>query len=525
MDINYVAIWEPEETPVPDYYTGGVMKVYLIGAGPGDPGLLTIKGRDILSTADVIVYDYLANAEFLSYAKPDAEIIYVGKKGGDHTLSQEGINKLIVDKAKEGKSVARLKGGDPYMFGRGGEEAQELLAAGVPFEEVPGITSAIAGPAYAGIPLTHRDYASSVSFITGHENPDKPGSSHNWKSLATGTSTLVFFMGMKNLPHISKQLIENGMDPNTPAALVRWGTTTKHRSMTATIATLPEEGKKQGFSSPSLIVVGNVVKLRDELNWFEQLPLRGKGVVVTRAREQASGMAKSLAKLGANVIQFPTIKIDPLADYSGVHAAIKALHEYEWVIFTSVNGVKHFWLQLAALGLDTRALGGAKIAAIGPATAEILREKGIEPDFVPEKYVAEGVVKGLIERGMDGSKILLPRAKVAREILPEELRKAGAQVDILPVYETKPAGEAKEEVLELLKNGELHCVTFGSSSTVENFFDLVSPELIKEHRDSVKLASIGPITSNTLKEFGFSADIQPEDYTIPALVDELVEKL
>ncbi|WP_027361297.1 uroporphyrinogen-III C-methyltransferase [Halodesulfovibrio aestuarii] len=501
------------------------MKVYLIGAGPGDPGLLTIKGRDILSTADVIVYDYLANAEFLSYAKPDAEIIYVGKKGGDHTLSQEGINQLIVDKAKEGKSVARLKGGDPYMFGRGGEEAQELLAAGVPFEEVPGITSAIAGPAYAGIPLTHRDYASSVSFITGHENPDKPGSSHNWKALATGTSTLVFFMGMKNLPHISKQLIENGMDPETPAALVHWGTTAKHRSMAATIGTLPEEGVKQGFTSPSLIVVGNVVKLRDELNWFEQLPLRGKGVVVTRAREQASGMAKSLTKLGANVIQFPTIKIDPLADYREVHAAIKSLNEYEWVIFTSVNGVKHFWNQLAVLGLDTRALGASKIAAIGPATADILREKGIEPDFIPEKYVAEGVVKGLLERGMDGSKILLPRAKVAREVLPEELRKAGAQVDILPVYETRPAEEQREEVLELLKSGELSCVTFGSSSTVENFFDLVSPDLIKEHRGHVKLASIGPITTKTLERFGFTPDIEPEDYTIPALVDALVEKL
>jgi uroporphyrinogen III methyltransferase / synthase len=502
-----------------------MMKVYLIGAGPGDPGLLTIKGRDILSTADVIVYDYLANAEFLSYAKPEAEIIYVGKKGGDHTLSQEGINQLIVGKAKEGKSVARLKGGDPYMFGRGGEEAQELLAAGVPFEEVPGITSAIAGPAYAGIPLTHRDYASSVSFVTGHENPDKPGSSHNWKALATGTSTLVFFMGMKNLPHISKQLIENGMDPETPAALVHWGTTAKHRSMAATIATLPEEGVKQGFTSPSLIVVGNVVKLRDELNWFEQLPLRGKGVVVTRAREQASGMAKSLTQLGANVIQFPTIKIDPLEDYSEVHTAIKSLSEYEWVIFTSVNGVKHFWNQLAELGLDTRALGVSKIAAIGPATAEILREKGIEPDFVPEKYVAEGVVKGLLERGMDGSKILLPRAKVAREVLPEELRKAGAQVDILPVYETKPAGEQREEVLELIKNGGLSCVTFGSSSTVENFFDLVSPELVKEHRANVKLASIGPITTKTLEQFGFTPDIEPEDYTIPALVDQLVEKL
>ncbi|UZP67152.1 uroporphyrinogen-III C-methyltransferase [Desulfovibrio mangrovi] len=501
------------------------MKVYLIGAGPGDPGLLTIKGRDVLSEADVIVYDYLANSEFLNYAKPGAEIIYVGKKGGDHTLSQEGINKLIVDKAKEGKVVARLKGGDPYMFGRGGEEAEELLDAGVSFEEIPGITSAIAGPAYAGIPLTHRDYASSVAFITGHENPDKPDSSHNWDALAKGTSTLVFFMGMKNLPHISEQLIKHGMDPNTPAALVHWGTTTKHRSMASTIEKLPIDGPAQGFTSPSLIVVGGVVNLRERLNWYEQLPLLGKSVVVTRAREQASGMAAQLRKLGANVIQFPTIKINPLPDYSEVHAAIRKLDEYEWLIFTSVNGVKHFWLQMAELGLDTRALGKVKVAAIGPATADILREKGIEPDFIPEKYVAEGVVKGLLERGMNGSKVLLPRAMEAREVLPEELRKAGATVDILPVYETVPAGEAKDAVMELLEKDELHCVTFGSSSTVDNFFALVSPDVVKTHKANLKLASIGPITAKTLESYGFTPDIQPEDYTIPALVEELKKNL
>ncbi len=494
------------------------MKVYLIGAGPGDPGLLTIKGRNVLGEADVIVYDYLANSEFLDYAKPGAEIIYVGKKGGDHTLSQDGINRLIVEKAKEGKVVARLKGGDPYMFGRGGEEAEELLAAGVRFEEVPGITSAIAGPAYAGIPLTHRDYASSVSFITGHENPDKPDSSHNWEALAKGTSTLVFFMGMKNLPHISEQLIQHGMDPETPAALVHWGTTSRHRSMTSTIAKLPEDGPACGFTSPSLIVVGGVVNLHDKLNWFEQLPLLGKNVVVTRAREQASGMAAQLRKLGANVIQFPTIRINPLADYSAVHAAIRELGNYEWVIFTSVNGVRHFWAQLAELGLDTRALGAAKVAAIGPATADILREKGIEPDFIPEKYVAEGVVKGLLERGMKGSRVLLPRAREAREVLPDELRRAGATVDVLPVYETVPAGEQRDEVLALLEKDALHGITFGSSSTVDNFFALIKPEQLARHRDSVKLASIGPVTTRTLERHGFSADIQPEEYTIPALV-------
>lgn len=500
------------------------MKVYLIGAGPGDPGLLTIKGKEILEKADVIVYDFLANDAFLNYAKPSAEIIYVGKKGNNHTLPQDGINALIIEKAKEGKVVARLKGGDPYMFGRGGEEAEELLDAGVPFEEVPGITSAIAGPAYAGIPLTHRSYASSVAFITGHENPDKPESSHNWDALAKGTSTLVFFMGMKNLPEISRKLIAAGMSPDKPAALVRWGTTPRHRSLVATIATLPEESVKHGFSNPSLIIVGEVVRLRDRLNWFEQKPLLGKSVVVTRAREQASGLAGSLGELGADVIQFPTIKINPLADYSAVHTAIAKLSGYAWVVFTSVNGVKHFWNQLAACSLDSRALAGCKIAAIGPATAAALVDRGITPDFVPDSYVAEGVVAGMLERGMGGKRVLLPRATEAREILPEELRKAGAVVDVLPVYVTVPAGEQQDDVLERMEQGELNCITFGSSSTVDNFFSLVPAEKLKEHPE-VKLACIGPITARTLESYGFKADIQPKAFTIPALVDELTRVL
>lgn len=500
------------------------MKVYLIGAGPGDPGLLTIKGKEILEKADVIVYDFLANDAFLAYAKEGAEIIYVGKKGNNHTLPQDGINALIIQKAKEGKVVARLKGGDPYMFGRGGEEAEELLDAGVPFEEVPGITSAIAGPAYAGIPLTHRSYASSVSFITGHENPDKPESAHNWKALAASASTLVFFMGMKNLPDISRKLIDAGMSPDKPAALVRWGTTPRHRSITATIATLPEAAVTHGFSNPSLIVVGDVVKLHDRLNWFEEKPLLGKGVVVTRAREQASGLANSLGELGADVIQFPTIEIKELDDYSAVHASIDALATYDWIVFTSVNGVKHFFKQLAAKKLDSRALAGLKIAAIGPATAEALTVRGLTADFIPDSYVAEGVVAGMIERGMGGMKVLLPRATVAREILPEELRKAGATVDVLPVYITVPCASKKEKVLERMADGELHCVTFGSSSTVENFFELIPADELKKHPE-VKLACIGPITAKTLEGYGFTADIQPEDYTIPALVEELKKVL
>ncbi len=497
------------------------MKVYLIGAGPGDIGLLTLKGKSILEKADVVVYDALANAAMLNFARKDAELIYVGKRANKHAMPQDGINALIVEKAKEGKMVARLKGGDPYIFGRGGEEAEELLAAGVPFEEVPGISSTIAGPAYAGIPLTHRSFASSVTLITGHEDPTKPDSVHNWQALADSASTLVFVMGMKNLPNIAKNLMEAGLSADTPAALVHWGTTAHHRSLAATLGTLYEESQKQGFTNPSVIVVGKVVSLRDKLNWFEDKPLLGKGIVVTRAREQASGLAHSLAELGAHVIQFPTIEIYDLEDYSEVDAHLKDLQSYQWLVFTSVNGVKHFWKRLAVHGLDSRALYGKKIAAIGPATADILREKGIEPDFIPEKYVAEGVVEGMLKLGMQGQKILLPRAMEAREVLPDALREAGATVHVLPIYETKPAGARKDEVLEELAAGRIHCITFGSSSTVDNFLALVDADTLRKH-PSVQLAAIGPITAKTLTKHGLPCHIQPEDYTIPALVDTLV---
>ncbi len=496
------------------------MKVYLIGAGPGDAGLLTIKGKNILEKADVIVYDALANPSLLNYARKDAEIIYVGKRAADHALPQDQINALIVKKAKENKIVARLKGGDPYIFGRGGEEAEELLEAGVPFEEVPGISSTIAGPAYAGIPLTHRSFASSVTLITGHEDPNKPGSVHNWEALAKSASTLVFVMGMKNLPDISKNLIKAGLDPKTPAGLVHWGTTAHHRSLVASIETLPDEAIKQGFTNPSIIIVGNVVTLRDKLNWFEQKPLLGKGIVVTRAREQASTIAHDLADLGAHVIQFPTIEIYPMPDYTEVDASIKKLNSYQWLVFTSVNGVKHFWKRLSLHNLDSRCLHGIKVAAIGPATAEVLREQGINPDFIPAQYVAEGVVEGMLALGMKGQNILLPRAKEAREVLPDALRKAGANVDVLPIYETKPAAARKEEVLEELKNGRIHCITFGSSSTVDNFLSLIPVETLKQY-PQVKLAAIGPITAKTMQKHGLECHIQPKDFTIPALVDEL----
>lgn len=496
------------------------MKVYLIGAGPGDPGLLTLKGKAALEKADVVVYDALANDALLGHARPDAERIYVGKIAGDHALPQDQINQLIIDKAKEGNIVARLKGGDPYIFGRGGEEAEELLDAGVPFEEIPGISSTIAGPAYAGIPLTHRAFSSSVTLITGHEDPTKPGSVHNWQALARSASTLVFVMGMKNLPEISKNLLTAGLPGDTPAALVHRATTARHRSLVSTLANLPQEAVAQGFTNPSVIVVGGVVSLRDRLNWFEHKPLLGKGIVVTRAREQASGLAAQLTELGADVVQFPTIDIRELADYAPVDAAIAALDGYQWLVFTSVNGVKHFWRRLAVAGKDTRALAAIKVAAIGPATAEALRRRGVTPDFIPEKYVAEGVVDGMLALGVAGKKVLLPRAREAREVLPDELRKAGAVVDVLPVYETVPAGAQKEAVLERMAEGRIHCVTFGSSSTVDNFLSLIPAQTLLAHPE-VKLAAIGPITAKTLAKNGLPCHIQPEEFTIPALVEAL----
>ncbi|WP_029896390.1 uroporphyrinogen-III C-methyltransferase [Desulfohalovibrio reitneri] len=498
--------------------------VYLVGAGPGDPGLITVRARDLIERADVLVYDYLANKEFLAWAPDGCEKIYVGKKGGDHTLSQEGINELLVDKAleEEGRVIVRLKGGDPYVFGRGAEEAEELVESGVAFEVVPGVTSAVAGPTYAGIPITHRSFASSVTFVTGHEDPTKDESAHNWKALATSGSTLVFFMGVKNLPNIAASLMEHGMDPQTPAALVHWGTTCRQRSFVSSLDSIAEEAVALGYKAPSLIVVGEVCALKDELDWFEMKPLLGATVAVTRAREQASGLVEKLRELGACTLEFPTIAIQPLEDTSQAEAEIARVFEYQWLVFTSVNGVKQFFNVLDKMDLDARVLAQAKVAAIGPATAQALRCRGVRPDFVPEKYVAEHVVEGMKKLGVKGRRILIPRARVAREVLPEQLSEAGAEVTILPMYDTVLSGNDPEEMTGPLERGEVDYITFTSSSTVENFFTLVDPELLKKHRDGVRLAAIGPVTAETLASFGFTADLQPEDYTIPGLVDALL---
>ena len=494
--------------------------VYLIGAGPGDPGLLTIRAKELIETCDVVVYDYLANKDFLKYARHDAEIIYVGKKGGDHTLPQDQINALIIEQAKAGKSVARLKGGDPYVFGRGGEEAEELVAEGIAFEVVPGVTAGVAAPAYAGIPVTHRDFTTSVCFITGHEDPTKEESGHNWEVYAKSNSTLVFYMGVKNLPMIAGNLMAGGRAKDTPVALVRWGTRCNQESMVSTLENVAAEAEKRKFAAPSIIIVGGVCSLAGKLNWFEKKPLLGKGVVVTRAREQASDLVDLLRHMGACVYEFPTISVEPLDDYEEVEQAILGLGAVDWLVFTSVNGVKYFWNQLSEIGLDTRALGGLSVAAIGPATADELRLRGVNPDFVPAKYVAEEVVAGLLERGIAGKNVLIPRAKVAREVLPEELTRAGANVRVLPVYETRLTQADSSEVVDALTTGAIQAITFTSSSTVENFFDLMPPEVLRLY-PKVRIACIGPVTAKTLKRYGFNAHIQPEDYTIPALAAAL----
>ncbi|MCU0596146.1 MAG: uroporphyrinogen-III C-methyltransferase, partial [Desulfobacterota bacterium] len=446
--------------------------VYLVGSGPGDPGLLTLKAKDCIEKADVVIYDYLANAVFLGYARKDAERIYVGKEGGRHTMGQNEINRLIVEKAREGLRVVRLKGGDPFIFGRGGEEAQELVKAGIPFEVVPGVTSAIAVPAYAGIPLTHRDFTATVAFVTGHEDPTKETSNIAWDKIATGIGTLVFLMGVGNLSKIAASLMEHGRSPETPVAVIRAGTVSGQRTVTGTLGTIADIAQRVEIRPPAIIVVGNVVSLREDLNWFEQKPLFGKRIVVTRAREQASDFVTLLSELGAECVEFPTIEVIPPPGWKEMDHAIQNLGTYHWLVFTSVNGVKYFFERLEHAGQDARALKGIKLAAIGPKTADAIRAKGILPDLVPQEYRAEAVVEAFGKQGVKGLRVLLPRAADAREVLPQELEKMGATVEVVEAYRTVVPQGRKDEIRAMLEKGDIHMVTFTSSSTVSNFMDM-----------------------------------------------------
>ena len=494
-------------------------KVYLAGAGPGAKDLIALRAIEKIKIADVIVYDYLANKSFLNYAKEGAEIIYVGKQGGCHTLSQEEINKLIVEKALNNKVVLRLKGGDPYIFGRGGEEAEELIKNGVPFEIIPGITAASAATAYAGIPLTHRDFTASVAFITGHEREDSEYSKINWEKIATGIGTIVFYMGVKNLPFIVKKLVEFGRDPETPVALIRWGTLPYQETITGTLSNIVEIVKKKNLKPPAIIVVGEVVKLREKLRWFDKKTLFGKKIIVTRAREQASSLVEILEEEGAHVIEFPTIEIVEPEDYSELDRAIQMIKNYNWIIFTSVNGVKYFMKRLKYHGKDVRILNGINICAIGPKTSEIFENFGITPDLIPEKYQAEYIIEGLKKIGISGKRFLLPRAKVARDILPERIKKLGGIIDVVTVYETKMPDTNRDEVINYLKEKKIDYITFTSSSTVKNFMEMIGDKNLLKN---VKIVSIGPITSETIRGFNLKVDIEAKDFTIEGIKEAII---
>jgi uroporphyrinogen III methyltransferase/synthase len=496
-------------------------KVYLVGAGPGDPGLITVKGLECIKKADVLIYDYLASPILLKHAQKHTEILYVGKKGGDHTLSQDEINSLIAKKAQKGSTVTRLKGGDPFIFGRGGEEAEILARNKIPFEIVPGVTSAIAAPAYAGIPLTHRKFTSTLAFVTGHEDPLKEESSIDWTALAKGIGTIVFLMGVKNLPYITNRLVSHGMDHDTPVALIRWGTTPRQTTVTGTLDTISERAKNAGFKPPAIIVVGHVVKLRERMKWFENRPLMGRSIVVTRAREQASELVQHLSDLGAECLECPTIKVAPPDDFKPLDTAIENLSTYDWLVFTSVNGVSFFFNRLYAKNKDVRALCKMFTAVIGPATAKRLLDFGLQSDIVPETYRAESIIKAFTGKDLNGKKILLPRAKEARPILPLELTRMGAVVDEVTAYCTRAVQDNADLVLTRLREKTIDLITFTSSSTVKNFHTLLPSRDLKSLMQDVTVACIGPITADTARNSGFDIHIISESFTIPGLCEAI----
>ncbi|MEN8189401.1 MAG: uroporphyrinogen-III C-methyltransferase [Thermodesulfobacteriota bacterium] len=501
-------------------------KVYLVGAGPGDPGLITMRGKYLLEKAEVVVYDYLANPKLLKHVPQEATFIYAGKKGGvQHTHTQEEINQMLVDWAQAGKTVVRLKGGDPFIFGRGGEEIEKLAGEGVDFEVVPGVTSATAAATYAGIPITHRSYTASVAFITGHEDPTKADSNIDWSKLATGAGTIVVYMGIKNLPTIVDNLIANGRDPKTPVAVVRWASTPEQRSVVGTLETITDVVKKAGIKPPALIIVGEVVKLKDTIDWYEKRSLFGKRIVVTRTREQASELVAALEESGANCLEYSTIQLDPVENYEVLDEELDRIGEYHWILFTSLNAVNYFFKRLYERGMDSRNLKGPDIAAVGKATADLLLEYGISADLIPSTFTGEGLAESLLDLGVEGRNILIPRAVKAREILPETLRGAGAQVTVAPIYQNRPPEGRKESLRKELENKQVDMVTFTSSSTVRNFLsmlDVTDKDELALLLDGVKIAAIGPITAKTVTDNGLKVDVQPDNFTIAELVQAIV---
>ncbi len=505
--------------------------VYLVGAGPGDPGLITIRGKQLLERAEVIIYDYLASRKLLKYVPRDAEFIYAGKKGGSkHTHTQAEINQMLIDRALSGRMVVRLKGGDPFIFGRGGEEIEELVAAGIPFEVVPGVTSATAAATYAGIPITHRQYTATVAFVTGHEDPTKKESNVAWDKISTGVGTIVVYMGIKNLASITEKVIKYGRDPKTPVAVVRWASTSEQQTVVGTLENIAEVVIKNNIKPPSLVIIGEVVNLRDTINWYEKRVLFSKRVVVTRTREQASELVDLLENYGAECIEYPTISLEPLDSSEILDRALTEIDTYQWVLFTSINAVDYFFKRLFELGMDVRDLKGPKVAAVGRVTAEALASRGIRADLLPEEFTGDGLAETLINEGVTGLNILIPRALKARETLPEKLSRVGAEVTVAPVYQNvlpkSSAGEhLKDDLRQALEEKRVDMVTFTSSSTVKNFVTLLDtsgPDELQRLMSGVAVAAIGPITAKTAESHGLKVDVQPVEYTIPGLVESIV---
>ncbi|MEW9076824.1 uroporphyrinogen-III C-methyltransferase [Terrisporobacter glycolicus] len=495
-------------------------KVYLVGAGPGDYKLITLKGLECIRKADVIVYDRLANVKYLEEAKKDCIFINVGKASSNHILPQDDINRLIADKALEGKIVVRLKGGDPYVFGRGGEEAELLRDENIDFEVVPGITSPIGGLCYAGIPITHRDHASSFHIITGHPRKDgKETKEINWNALANVKGTLVFLMGIANLKNISENLIKEGKDKNTPVAFISWATRSNQRVVTATLENAHEVAIEENVKPPTLIVVGSVVNLREKLNFFEERPLFGKNIVVTRCRTQSSVLAEKISDMGGNPIEIPTIKIQKVEDNKELGVEIDRIKDYTYILFSSKNAVDIFFDKLNEMGYDSRVLCNSKICAVGGETAKSIKSRGVIADIVPQKYVAEGLYEELKNIINENDKILIPRAKNARDFLVNKLSEKCYIKEVI-TYESVIDNNKKDLALEVIEDEKVNYITFASSSTVKNFITLIGEENLKKLKNK-NIISIGPITSKTIEDFGLEVYREAEVATIDSMIDAI----
>jgi uroporphyrinogen III methyltransferase/synthase len=501
-------------------------RVILIGAGPGDPGLITVRGREALEQADVVIYDYLSNAELLVHARDDAEKIYVGKKANQHTLKQPDINDLLLDKALNSELVVRLKGGDCYVFGRGSEEAMHLIENGVAVEVVPGIPAAVGASAYAGIPLTDRRHTSGVTFLTGSEDPTKPDTRLDWSHIARESNTIVIYMGVKTLPAIAEALIANGKPADTPVGMVEWATMPHQRTVQATLGTIAEVAKRENVKAPALTIIGGVNEFAPALGWFEKRPLHGKKVVVTRSRQQASKLSIALRQLGAAVVEMPVIAITPPDDQQELRDAVADIANQDWVLFTSVNGVDAVFKALSETGGDARRFAGCKVAAIGSATANALKANGISPDFIPAAFTGEALFHELVQQeDMAGKRVLLPRADIAPPLLEKLLADAGAIVTNAVAYRTVPGDFNTEQLRAIIADDDADVVTFTSSSTARFFADGLGADFVAANVDKFAGISIGPVTSKTMSELGIPVAREAEQHDIPGLVQAIRQYL